>query len=151
MTISAYLADLIAARDLRCKHCGANDALFLRLMNDGQHYGRIECTACDDAFVTWAPKPANTRPRATDRRKSQLDALRAHYNPEPLYCLICLRDERLFPTGVWLEAHHVLEHQDGGSDHPSNLQALCNECHALVHWRRKTAAGTQVGKEATDA
>lgn len=150
MSITAYLTDLIAARDLRCNQCGRNDALFLRLTVGGQHYARIECTACADAFVTWAPKPT-ARPKPVDRRKSQLDALRAHYDPEPLYCLICLRDERTFPTGVWLEAHHILEHQDGGTDHPANLQALCNECHTLVHWRRKTAAGTQVGKEATDA
>lgn len=150
MTIDAYLADLIAARDIRCNHCGRNDALFLRLTDGGQHYGRIECVACNDAFVTWAPKPT-TRPRPIDRRKSQLDAIRSHHHPEPLYCLICLRDERELPAGTWLEAHHIVEHQDGGTDDITNLQALCNECHSLVHWRRKTTAGAQIGKAANDA
>ena len=150
MSLDAYLADLVAARDIRCKRCGQNDALFLRLTQDGPHYGRIECVACNDAFVDWAPRPT-PRPKQQDRRKSQLDALRAHYHPEPLYCMVCLRDERTFPAGVWLEAHHILEHQDGGTNDITNLQALCNECHSLVHWRRKTVAGIQIGKEAEDA
>lgn len=149
MSTAAHLASLIQERALACPRCKTADALDLILMAAGMHYGKVVCVACDSAFVTWAPKPT-ARPTPKDgRKKGLLDALRAHYDPEPLFCLICLVDERFMPTNTWMEAHHIVEYADAGSDHPSNLMPLCNECHAFVGWRRKTArgVGAQVGKE----
>ena len=143
-----HLEHLITTRKLTCKHCGTPDALELQLMADGPHYARITCNDCG-AFITWAPKPT-TRPKNTDGRKANLlNTIRHAWNDEPLYCLICLRDERTLPTNTWLEAHHILEHADGGTDHPTNLQPLCNECHALIHWRRRTTNGEQINKPNT--
>lgn len=30
-------------------------------------------------------------------------------------------------------AHHIVSRKQGGSDHPSNLVALCNSCHSKIH------------------
>ncbi len=35
-----------------------------------------------------------------------------------------------------LEVHHVIFRSAGGSDHPSNLVALCLPCHSLIHTHR---------------
>jgi hypothetical protein len=151
MSLATQLATLVEERGVRCPKCHRSDALDIHLMAEGMHYAKVICVACDDAFVTWAPKPT-TKPVPKDGRKKRLlETLRAYYDPEPLYCLMCLGDERTFPEGVWLEAHHILEHQDGGTDDPINLQPLCNECHSLVHWRRRTTRTPQVGKEDDDA
>ena len=39
-----------------------------------------------------------------------------------------------------LEAHHVLELQDGGSNDLDNLSTLCRGCHIRTHARRPTSA-----------
>lgn len=142
----SYLAQLIDAGRVRaCVECGETRDLRLVLMDGGMHYGKVVCDACDGRFVTWAPKP--DRPKRSRPSANHLATLKAAWEGEPLYCYVCLRDERFLPTGVWMEAHHVLEHQDGGTDTPGNLIPLCNECHQLVHWRRKAVHGQQVGKE----
>ena len=42
------------------------------------------------------------------------------------------------PRGVTLNAHHVHEVADEGPDEEANLRPYCTECHALVHWVRRT-------------
>lgn len=145
-----YLDELIAEGGVRpCPDCGRRDALRLVLMNNGMHYAKIVCDACNERHVTWAPKP--DRPKKPRPSKDHLATLKAAWEGEPLYCTVCLRDERYLPTGVWMEAHHILEHQDAGTDAAGNLIPLCNECHQLVHWRRKTVHGEQVGKAIANA
>lgn len=34
--------------------------------------------------------------------------------------------------------HHIVPRSKGGSDRPSNLAPMCNDCHALVHGIRAT-------------
>lgn len=147
-TLTTYLAELI--RDTRvkpCRQCGETNGLRI-IRVDGMHYGKVVCDNCHELFNTWAPKP-DAKPNKRDGRSTQLLALiRQAWSGEPLYCEICLRDERTLPEGTWMEAHHVIEHQDGGADTIANLHALCNECHALVHWRRRTVRGPQVTKTA---
>lgn len=153
--MSDYIRDLMDAGRLEpCPKCGSFDALREVLVVDGPQHAAIVCDNCPNqwsrfdgqSFVMWGPKPANIQPSKPKRRDSGLlHALRAAWGDEPLYCLICLRDER-YLDGTHMEAHHVLEHQDGGSDHPDNLQPLCRECHELIHWRRKSVHGAQVAK-----
>jgi 5-methylcytosine-specific restriction protein A len=38
--------------------------------------------------------------------------------------------------GPFLEAHHLFRLSDGGPDHPSNVIALCPNCHRRVHYGR---------------
>lgn len=141
-----YLADLIETGRVKpCRACDQTDGLRI-IRATGMHFGKIVCDHCDELFNTWAPKP-DARPRKRDGRSTHLlGIIREAWGDEPLYCEICLRDERELPEGVWMEAHHVVEHQDGGADTPANLRPVCNECHGLIHWRRKTVHGAQVGK-----
>jgi len=39
------------------------------------------------------------------------------------------------PLARFLVAHHIKERLRGGSDHPSNLVALCSICHSRIHGR----------------
>lgn len=144
--LSTYLAGLIdTGRVKACPECG--DTTGLRIIRaTGMHFGKIVCDNCNERFNTWAPKP-DAKPRKRDGRSTHLlGIIREAWGDEPLYCEICLRDERDLPENTWMEAHHVVEHQDGGADTPENLRPVCNECHALIHWRRKTVTGAQVGK-----
>ena len=40
----------------------------------------------------------------------------------------------------FLEVHHIVLRQSGGSNHPQNLTTLCGSCHRLWHERRAEAA-----------
>lgn len=144
---SAYLTELIQTKRVGpCKTCNSTDGLRIILMDSGMHHGKIVCDHCNERFNTWAPKP-DTQPRKRDGKSTHLlGIIRDAWADEPLYCEMCLRDERTLPNTVWMEAHHVVEHQDGGADTLANLKPLCNECHALTHWRRKTVHGNQIGK-----
>lgn len=133
---------------LTCQTCGETNGLYPQVMATGPHYARLVCANCDDRFVTWLRKP-DTRPKRDGKSTRLLRIIHEAWADEPLYCLICLRDERTLPTGTWMEAHHVLEHTDAGADVAANLQPLCNECHSLVHWRRRTTHGEQIGKPET--
>lgn len=145
-----YLQDLLdSGRVNACRNCGHTDGLRIILMDSGMHYGKIVCDHCDELFNTWAPKP-DARPRKRDGRSTHLlGVIREAWDGEPLYCEICLRDERELPKGVWMEAHHVIEHQDGGFDTAANLRPYCNTCHAKVHLIRKSYRpyGGQIGKD----
>ena len=126
-------------------------------MKNSPHLGAIVCQHCQDPssnyqgrkFVKFAPKPEKLdgKPKRSNATLNLLPIVRDAWNGEPLFCVICLRDERYLPDGVWMEAQHILENQDGGLDEPANLMPVCIECHRLIHWRRSAVQGTQVGKE----
>ena len=50
-------------------------------------------------------------------------------------CEGCGRDAPFYTReGPYLEVHHLLRLSDGGPDHPSNVIALCPNCHRRVHY-----------------
>lgn len=148
MNLDDYLATLIESGQTKpCGRCKEVNGLTIHLMVEGMHWGKVVCLNCDEAFVTWAPRPDKVRRPRDGRSKRLLDIIRDSMEGEPLYCEMCLWDERAPRPGKWMEAHHVLEVQDGGFDHIGNLRPLCNRCHALVHWVRNASTDTQVGKE----
>jgi hypothetical protein len=148
MTLDERLAAL-TREGLVCPDCGSATGLRIVLMDRGPHYAKVICDDCRERFVTWVGKPDKPKAKRDGRSKELLAIIRADREGEPLYCEVCLRDERDLPAGAWMEAHHVLEYQDGGSDSPRNLTPVCNECHQLIHWRRRTVLGGSalVGKE----
>lgn len=147
-----YLDQLREAGKLQaCPECNSMDAVRPVLLDSGPHHAALVCDACPDEwskydrqrFIRFLPPPKNLtgRPKRGKASTNLLPIVRDAQDGEPLYCLICLRDERFLPEGVWMEAHHILEHQDGGTDHAANLMPLCNQCHSLVHWRRRDTEG----------
>ena len=38
---------------------------------------------------------------------------------------------------VPLEAHHIIEVQNGGADERDNIQIVCKECHSKIHRTRE--------------
>lgn len=153
MNLTDYLAKLIAADDtIKCTACDQTDALRIVLMDKGPAWGKIVCDHCDKRYVRWAPKPDKKRPKRDGKSVRLLNIVREAWDYEPLYCELCLRDERDLPDGVWMEAHHVIEHTDLGLDTAANLRPLCNHCHSLTHTIRRAMRGhgTQVGKATSD-
>lgn len=47
---------------------------------------------------------------------------------------MCRREE--LPLPEVLEAHHVVEVQEGGSDERDNLWIVCTACHSMIHYLR---------------
>lgn len=150
MNLDERLTDLTRS-GVVCPTCETAAGLRIVLMDAGPHYAKVVCDDCRERFVTWVSKPDKPKGKRDGRSKELLAVIRADRDGEPLYCEVCLRDERLLPVGTWMEAHHVLEHQDGGLNTARNLMPVCNECHSLIHWRRRTVAGAQVGKESEHA
>ena len=115
-----------------CPKCG-HESLF-RLRADTQHHGQIYCPAHGHM---WIAKPSELK---TPRRKVNRD--RFELVPEHMrdYCWTCLRSRELLKAlqpMVPLEAHHIIEVQNGGVDVRDNIQIVCKECHSGIHRTRE--------------
>ena len=73
------------------------------------------------------PTPTMTRPttRTTGRRWMRIRERQLRHFP------LCAECRRLGRVTAATEVDHIVRLQDGGTDHPSNLQSLCHDCHAL--------------------
>ena len=95
----------------------------------GGHYAKIVCSICA-AFVKWAPKP--------DADKAKRPA--AHRELVTRYggsvCAMCGRKAAALILPDVLEAHHIAEYADGGTDDEANIVILCTACHKFAHWLR---------------
>lgn len=86
----------------------------------------------------WISKPAGLKPV---RRKVNQDLFKLVPEQMRDYCWICLRSRTLLKSlqpMVPLEAHHIIEVQNGGADERDNIQIVCRECHSAVHRKRKS-------------
>jgi len=55
------------------------------------------------------------------------------------FCELCLLKPDELPPGQTLEAHHIIEVQDGGSADRENIWIVCTKCARLIHWMRTHA------------
>lgn len=111
-----------------CRRCGSVD-LAQTVMEHGQHYARLDCNACG-CFVKWLPKPDADKIK---RPAAHRNLVHAYSNG---YCEMCLRREADLPKNETLEAQHIREYADGGSQERNNIWIVCTGCHKLIHWRR---------------
>lgn len=145
MNLDDFLKALQAkGRFKRCPECGDSDRLRI-VRRDDQHYGRVVCDnhLPDPIWLDgYTGKPGNLdRKTRRDGSAKLMAIIEEHWPGGPLYCLTCLRTkEELAAAGEWLEAHHIVERQNGGLDHHTNLQPQCSSDHALIHWRRRTVS-----------
>jgi hypothetical protein len=109
-----------------CPYCG--EAVELEKTPNLKHYGRFRCTVCK-RHVQWAKKPRERGVRNIRRR----DLVRDYSDG---YCELCRIRTRDLPPNQRLEAHHIKEVQEGGTDDRSNVWIVCDSCHALIHHQR---------------
>jgi hypothetical protein len=114
-----------------CRHCKTNADHPVTLTPEKIHYGRVDCGTCG-RLLRWLPKP--------DGEPSKYKRQAAHRNLVADYgrgfCELCLRKVGELPPRQTLEAQHVIEYQDEGSNKRENIWILCTACHKLVHWMR---------------
>lgn len=72
-------------------------------------------------------------PRASGGKWAGIRARQLRHHP---LCAECLRRGRVAEA---TEVDHVVRLEDGGTDHPDNLQSLCHDCHAAKTARENGA------------
>lgn len=115
-----------------CPKCGQESPF--RLRNDVQHYGDIICPTHGHM---WVSKPTELK---TARRKVSRNLFELVPDEMRDYCWTCLRSRALLKSlqpMVPLEAHHIIEAQNGGVDERDNIQIVCKECHSGIHRTRE--------------
>lgn len=126
-----HIASLVAEAGLgeyACRSCGSKDLLEKLGPHPGGHHAKLECRACG-AFVRWMPKPIEGRAR----RRNNAELVRRYGRG---YCEMCRRKTEEIPLPEVLEAHHVVEVNEGGGDERTNVWIICTWCHASIHQRR---------------
>lgn len=111
-----------------CKHPGPHT---VEVQTSGVHYAKIECINCR-RFIRWLSKPESD-PTKYKRPNAHKDLVSKFSNG---FCEMCLRDQNNLPKGQTLEAQHVIEFQDGGSEKRENIWIVCTACHRWIHWIR---------------
>lgn len=98
----------------------------------GNHYAQLKCTHSDTPhWIDWLPNPQN---KDKSRRESNHRNLVSRYSQG--FCECCMRKAEDLPKPQQLEAHHVIEHKDGGTDDRSNIWIVCTPCHKQIHHNR---------------
>jgi hypothetical protein len=115
----------------RCKVNGPVEVVNVEGQSTAHHWKLI--SACCKRYIKWLPKPVNKaqkRPKVP-RDERFNESLRA-------ICEVCFRpEEHLKKVNSWLEVHHVIPVEDGGTDEAWNLRVYCIQCHRQCHSRRR--------------
>jgi hypothetical protein len=142
MQLDAELRERLS--EVHCPRCQTTGGYAL-IGLDYPHFGRVVCAATaaplieaipepmrdEGHFVDWLQKPRENGPRRRRTRMRKVESLSER-------CEICLRHSSELSAPVKLEAHHAHEARHDGSDDEENRRVYCMDCHALVHWARRT-------------
>lgn len=129
----------------KCRHCGYEGIQTVTITETGVHYANVRCAKCARQ-LRWLPKP-DSDPTKYRRPTQHRDLVTAYSSG---FCEMCLRSQAELPKGQTLEAQHVREFKDGGSNKRENIWIICTGCHRLVHWVRTYHGTTQFRNQATD-
>jgi hypothetical protein len=130
--------------DVHCPRCQKTGGIAL-IGIDFVHYGRVVCAATaaplldavldpmrdEGHYVDWLQTPRDSAPARRRTRMRKVDNLKER-------CEICLRHANELIAPAKLEAHHAHEAQSAGGDDDENRRVYCTDCHALVHWVRRS-------------
>lgn len=116
---------------IKCPKCGHDGPHVVVLETQSVHHARETCAKCL-AFVRWIAKPSDDPTKY--KRPQKHRNLVAEYSRG--FCEMCLRLEDDLPKGQTMEAQHVIEFQDGGSEKRENIWIVCTACHRMIHWLR---------------
>ena len=114
-----------------CCHCGHIGEPIIEVQTTGKHYAKARCAGCGK-YLCWIAKPDSDATKY--RRESAHRKMAKKFSRG--FCELCLIREDDLPRSESLEAHHVVEYQDGGEATRENTWVLCTACHKLVNWRR---------------
>ncbi len=114
--------------DWKCPKCGC-EKTEVRILSTGPHHWQEQCALCG-RWIRFLPKPDSLKAK---RPKAQSELVH-EYGRE--FCELCGILQRHIPNSEALEAHHVIEYQDGGQERRSNIWIVCTRCHRLIHWMR---------------
>ncbi len=109
--------------------CGSCGPHIVEIKTEGVHHAAVICIQCR-RHVAWMSKPDQDKAK---RPAAHTDLVKRFSKG---YCEMCFITKENLPKGEALEAQHVIEFQDGGSNERENIWILCTACHKLVHWRR---------------
>ncbi len=115
----------------RCPHCATDTEQEVRVRESGKHYADAICCDCGK-HAGFPPKP-DSDPTKYKRPSAHKDLVRKYSKG---FCEMCLCKANDLPKGQTLEAQHVQEFQDGGSERRENIWIICTGCHRLIHWVR---------------
>ncbi len=108
-----------------CRNCNSSNVTN-EFRDDRQQFG-TKCHDCNK--YTWQPKESNTY-----KRESKHIGLVNKIGIT--YCQWCLRSKENIPAPGTLEAHHIIEYAEGGTDDKNNILILCSSCHKQCHHDR---------------
>lgn len=114
-----------------CRHCQDAGPHRVEVMQTGVHYAKVACGSCG-RMLRWLSKPDSDPTKY--KRPTKHTNLVADYSRG--YCEMCLRKVAELPKGQTLEAQHVIEFANGGSNERDNIWIICTACHRIVHWIR---------------
>jgi hypothetical protein len=110
---------------MNCRFCNSSNVI--NEFNEGKQQYGTKCLDCNK--YTWQPKIDNKYKRQSKHtdlvNKKDLD-----------YCQWCLRNKTEIPPPGTLEAHHILEYSEGGTNELDNILILCSSCHKQCHHDR---------------
>jgi hypothetical protein len=110
-----------------CRRCDDHVDGIVKPRPDTPHAAEVRCGSCG-GFIQWLKKEENKDKR--DKNK---------HTPESLgidFCLLCRRTRGRLGKNETLNAHHIIEVQEGGPDVPTNIWVVCTPCHLLIHHQR---------------
>jgi hypothetical protein len=97
--------------------------------------------------------PAQVEALACDARVQEPGRPNRATIPPSVRAAVLARDRHRCATPgcrstMFLEVHHVVSRQRGGSNRADNLVTLCSQCHAFAHEQRGTCAGASASDAA---
>jgi hypothetical protein len=107
-----------------CKKCDLVVPFFIK--QNGPHLQSI-CTRCNSHIDFIKQNNSNNRESKHKNlvKEKGID-----------YCEWCLRKREEIPLPGTLEAHHIVEYSNGGTDQLNNILILCTACHKQCHHDR---------------
>lgn len=129
----------------KCRHCGYEGQQTVTLRTTGVHHADVNCAKCR-RHLRFLPKP-DSDPTKYRRPQQHRDLVQAYGRD---FCEMCLRGIDELPKGQTLEAQHVIEYQEGGSNKRENIWIICTACHRMIHWIRTYHGTVKLQNQATE-
>lgn len=111
-----------------CLKCGDVPGVVIPGPHPGGHYAKVQCEC--GQFLKWLAKPETDRVRRPSAHRNLVERFGVDH------CEMCLRKRADLPPDQTLEAQHVVEYAEGGTNDRSNIWVVCTGCHKLIHWVR---------------